>query len=983
MKTFDGDAMNGIIPPSLAAKTEIRLLGSFNQMTMNYQDSMAMPGSFQDGLIGIFEMTLSNVKIDRFHAMQLFGQLNINPKLPNKKTFTGRELISLVLPNLSLKSKPTFYNESFSRYIKYNPDDVNLNIENGVIRSGVLDKTSVGQKSSKGIFKIIAKEYGSAKALEIIYIVQQLATAFLFVKGYSLGIQDCLISEKAEKDIQLITSKIIAEANIITEKLNNGKIIPPIGSTVEQFYEEQILDALSSNEEFIKPILESIDPYKNGIFKLIACGSKGKPDNLLSISSALKQVEIDGQRIKKQFGYERTLPYYTRFDTSPESRGYVAASFRAGLNSAEFIFSAQNGRVQLIANALKTSVAGEQNRKAIKTLESLHVNNLYNSEKNGNIVQLLFGDNAIDPRHFESVKINTIMCSDKELESNYKASLNKLHSSFRNKKVQSMLDEEFKQIKNDREECRKFLFKRENVSLGNTSVDNITDRFDLPVNVFRIMESVNIKSKEKFLDPIKAINRINDFCIEIKYTLMNEYQESVKGRIPEHMDKSFSLFVIFLRSYLNIATLLKYGFKNDQLEYILNKIKVIYQKSLVDYGKAVGIISAQSISEFFTQDVLDSKHKAGLSGSKKTKGMKRIKEITGAKPTEKMQAPTMVIQVAKGYEHDESKVREIANHIEMLKFGRFISKSQLYFEEYGKPIYPGLEHESKIYTDFEKYNIGIKIPSNITKWVLRYELSKIEMIIKSIKLETIIHSLQKEFKDVFIVYTPENADKIVIKVHILNTLTKRIKNFDQYYLREFNQKMLDHTVRGVKGILSCDVITKARSYVADDGSIQKKKDQFMIQTTGTNIKEIMKNPWINKTNIQTDSIKEVAAIYGIEAARQKIINEIKDLISGKAYCHYTMFADEMVYTSVITSMERSGLSIREPESALLRMATGAPVDVIQDAAANNINNKIHGVSGPMIIGKAPEIGSLYNTVIVNEEFVSKNTTTVESVIDML
>ena len=47
--------------------------------------------------------------------------------------------------------------------------------------------------------------------------------------------------------------------------------------------------------------------------------------------------------------------------------------------------------------------------------------------------------------------------------------------------------------------------------------------------------------------------------------------------------------------------------------------------------------------------------------------------------------------------------------------------------------------------DFEKYNVGMDIPNDITRWCIRFQLNKEEMIINSIKLDTIVLELQNQY----------------------------------------------------------------------------------------------------------------------------------------------------------------------------------------------------------------------------------------------
>ena len=76
---------------------------------------------------------------------------------------------------------------------------------------------------------------------------------------------------------------------------------------------------------------------------MVNAGSKGSIINIAQMISCLGQQNVDGNRIP--YGYDnRTLPHYTKFDDSPEARGFVENSFIQGLTPEEVYFHAMGGR---------------------------------------------------------------------------------------------------------------------------------------------------------------------------------------------------------------------------------------------------------------------------------------------------------------------------------------------------------------------------------------------------------------------------------------------------------------------------------------------------------------------------------------------------------------------------------------------------------------------------------------------------------------
>ena len=149
--------------------------------------------------------------------------------------------------------------------------------------------------------------------------------------------------------IYSLISSVGLESNVITDKLLREEIIPPIDNTIHEFYEKMQINALKISEtEILRWMLGTINPNSNGFFRMIATGSKGNNPNFIHVSGAIGQTTINGERIKEQFAFRRTLPYYPRFSTDPGAYGFVSNSYMTGMKTSEFIFQDMNGRFDLI-----------------------------------------------------------------------------------------------------------------------------------------------------------------------------------------------------------------------------------------------------------------------------------------------------------------------------------------------------------------------------------------------------------------------------------------------------------------------------------------------------------------------------------------------------------------------------------------------------------------------------------------------------------
>ena len=990
---FDGDAMNIFFARSVQTRTEISVLANVGNCFISKKTGEPMIGALQDTLAGLVEMTRSDIVVSRFQAMEIFKMVPAAARLLTANTYTGRELFSMLLPAINFKTKAMFYNQAYAPYLKYKTDEVDVVIERGILRQGVIDQNTVGEGKSNSIFHTIHNEYGPTAALSLIFDVKQVAMEFVYNRGFTVGIDDITISSAALSEIQFKTSALIAEASRITQKLRRGEIIAPIGMTVADFYEGQQVSALSLADDFVEPIISNIDTNRNGLYKMIQMCKKGKMKNFQAITSAIGSTLVNGSRANTNFGYKRTLPYFLRFDSDPMSNGFVPDSYMTGQSPESFVFQAQEARFSVINKALSTSITGHQNREAIKNMETVLTDNVRRSVKNSAVIQFLYGGVGIDVRRVEVVAVPTVMLGDTDLREKYLSTIDMFEARFKGgasasagSGIVAALEGEFAQLVADRDLYRAIFLRVEAMYTDRM----MTGRVQSTVNIQRIVDDTiydfrGVGKEHRIVNPSESLEMVEKFCAALPYIYLNSGQEQARGVVAEKYRRAIVVPLILVRSHLNTRALLRGGVSIKMLGLILDKVRFTMRKALIDYGTAVGILSAQSISEPMSQYIISSHHRSGVTGGtgdSQTDMLTRSKEVLLAKTTEKMRSPTMTLYVGAAHEGNSTKVGEIANHIENMRLKRFVAGMQIFFEDYGVPIHPSYIHEGGLVRLYESHNPNVVVPSDLTKWVVRLELDRLGMILKNMDLETIVFALVREFPKIHVVYSAENADVVVVRCYVRNSMFKRGHIVSQKDVEDLKDVILDTVVRGANGVYTAVVVKGAQSYV-DAGGEVKTRPIYIIKTNGTNVAAMLENSNLDVDRIQTNSIKEVEEVYGIEAARQKLRLEIEKISPGLNQAHYSLYADEMCYTGRVTGVSKTGLDKREPRNVLLRASYSFTTTVLKAAAVGAQNMRVGGISTPLMLGRSPYVGSTYNTVAVDYDFVRRNVESIGNIIEGL
>lgn len=944
---FDGDAMNIICSKNIDARVELMYLSGVDNWIKLYNMTNHMLGQFDDSVLGCFELTRDNVKIDKYHAVLMFEHSSILPVL-DKDVYTGRDIISMILKPtpINLKKGSSWYRPEWDLFIDYSPTEKEVKIVNGVMLEGVLDKKTIGKGAVGGIYHKIYDEYGARASIDALYNMQRAAINYNRFNGSSSVLRDFLLSEPAEMAIDKVINNVRAKADAITSRLLKGEIVAPINKTVSEFYEEQQTAVLSTIDEFGDIILKDLRPEQNYLFKMAATGTKGSIENIFNMVSSVGQKRINGERPPEKFGFSRSLPYFTRFDTNPEARGFVQNAYVYGLTVEECIWGAIAAREDFISKSISTAVTGEQQRKSIKNLEPIHVSSTRSSTKGAFITQYATCEDGFDPRSVSKIKFPTVFMNDATLEKQYKYS------------NEAPFDAEYERVLADRNKYRNIYMQYEKTFLN----EFMSDERELPVDIHSVIHNYlmaspgNQVTKEDVGVLKEMVNTVADFCELIGYLFTNKRQQELRRAIPAWFSGPAWLIGMNIRSHLSATKMAEYKLTPELLKKILLNVEHKILSALINPGTPIGILAAQMFSSPLTQYLLDAHHRSASGGT--TDATTRSKEVLGAKPTSSMKAPQMSLPI-KDISATEEKAQEIANSIEMLKITNLVIDKPILYERFGQPIvHP---QDESLIKKFVEQNPLLN-SSELVNWCIRYVLNKETMILKNVTMAMIVKKIYEYSLDFCPVYSNDNDEELVLRIYINNKKFGSTVNLES--LEKIQDEIDNIIVRGLDGVTLVKPVKVLRSLIGEDGGVVKKEG-WAIQTLGTNLSEVMWMGDIDVYQATSDSIQEIYELLGIEAARAKVAAELHHMVESCNPRFISIYADEMTSTGRVTSIEKSGLGSRMGDSVLLRMGFSSPVQVLDEAAIHNRRDVISGLTPCIIVGSTPKLGTTFNTYMLN------------------
>ena len=141
---------------------------------------------------------------------------------------------------------------------------------------------------------------------------------------------------------------------------------------------------------------------------------------------------------------------------------------------------------------------------------------------------------------------------------------------------------------------------------------------------------------------------------------------------------------------------------------------------------------------------------------------------------------------------------------------------------------------------------------------------------------------------------------------------------------------------------------------------EKRKDEWVITTEGSNLYGLFSHPLVDKTKTMCNDMWEIYRVLGIEAARQFLIEEYMDVVSSDGSfinsSHVELLVDVMVYTGTIISISRYGQK-KVGCGPMAKASFEESLENFLKAGINGEKETTNGVSASIMLGKMPKTGT--------------------------
>uniref|UniRef100_A0A0G4HFH6 DNA-directed RNA polymerase subunit n=1 Tax=Chromera velia CCMP2878 TaxID=1169474 RepID=A0A0G4HFH6_9ALVE len=335
-----------------------------------------------------------------------------------------------------------------------------------------------------------------------------------------------------------------------------------------------------------------------------------------------------------------------------------------------------------------------------------------------------------------------------------------------------------------------------------------------------------------------------------------------------------------------------------------------YQKGLIEPGEAVGAVGAQSIGEPGTQMTLKTFHFAGVASMNVTLGVPRIKEIINAARV--IQTP--IIECPLVNPRSVMSARVVKGKIEQTLLGDVAA--------YLKETY-----------DSTGCYVTVKLCEDT-----------IERLALDVNAETVRAALL--------------ADR-GLKLGDADVLVKNFLKVQVFPPARLEKEQVYFTLQRIKAALPSLVLAGVPS--ARRGIINETKSgDLEVWVEGYGLLEMMGIEGVVGTRTQTNHIAEVEKFLGIEAARAKIVLEIRKCLEAYGMeidvRHMHLLADVMSFRGEVLGISRFGIA-KMRASTLMLASFEETNEHLFEASIHQRRDDVKGVSECIIMGKSVSLGT--------------------------
>ena len=375
-------------------------------------------------------------------------------------------------------------------------------------------------------------------------------------------------------------------------------------------------------------------------------------------------------------------------------------------------------------------------------------------------------------------------------------------------------------------------------------------------------------------------------------------------------------------------------------------------------------------------NTLNTFHLSGVaSASSQVRGVPRLKEIIDCTASKNIKTPVMKVYLDRSISQSTAKCIEMMNRLCVVRFKDVVSRSRIYFdpaETAGRPSHIAADSLFiELYTRFDAISRG-GAARDLSPWVLRLEFDRQSMLDRGLTMADVDRALVGFYGDdrVSCIFSDDNAGEVAMRIR-LSVAGPIDANSSDDLLTELSA--LENNLLEMVPIRGVDRIEKVRpietlKYQRYDRATKcfEPFSEFMIETDGSNLAGVMGVPGVDAARVTSNDVYEVFRTLGVEAARQKLHDEILEVLNMTYinYRHVALLVDAITNKGTLVSVNRHGIN-QGDNGPLAKCSFEETVVRLVKAGIFSERDRMNGVSANIMLGQVAPCGTGDSKIVVD------------------
>jgi DNA-directed RNA polymerase II subunit RPB1 len=335
------------------------------------------------------------------------------------------------------------------------------------------------------------------------------------------------------------------------------------------------------------------------------------------------------------------------------------------------------------------------------------------------------------------------------------------------------------------------------------------------------------------------------------------------------------------------------------------------------------------------------------------------------------------------YCYNKEQSQKILNELAITTIKQITNTTEIFFD--ARSMYnddTNIDSDKGMMAVYREFNLLTPLTNtrSYDPWVLRLTFDKMKMMERNIQMADVYYAIMSRFtmesEDIHCIYTDDNAGLLSMRIQCFRDNDEGKSNDDQEDMIS-TLKVLEKTIlndiilTGIKGVKNASMYPN-HNFKLYEPTLKEfqQKTRWIIQTDGTNLKDIFMHPAVNAYETFSNDIYEIYETLGVEAARQAIFNEIYEVfnLSGNYVNsrHIQLLADIITNRGGLMSIDRHGIN-KSDRGPLAKCSFEETPDIIARAAIFGELDKVQSVSSNIMLGQEVPIGTGSVDILFDEE----------------